>query len=171
MNVQPLFASSIFSISPILEVYQVIIYDYHDPEGVYERILKDEEALQREVTLIHANMSKFLAAENVFINDERVEQQILHVDIGLRGRPQIAYFQWVVHFQGTPRDGENELSSDIEEELAEYDIDVLYMFPGGTRIIEVETPMEYEIRNPLLFVWGQKGDIVGGYEAVRFKFP
>lgn len=171
MNVQPLFASSVFSISPALEVYQLITYDYHDPEGVYERILDDEEALQREVTIIHANMTEFLAAENVFINDKRVEQKILHVDIGLRGSPQIAYFQWVVYFQGTPRDGENTLASNVEEEEAEYDIEVLYLFPAGTQIIEVETPMEYEIRNSLLFVWCQKGDSVGGYEAVRFALP
>ncbi|MFX1318555.1 MAG: hypothetical protein ACFE9D_03910 [Promethearchaeota archaeon] len=171
MNVQPLFASSVFSISPALEVYQVIIYDYHDPEGVYERILKDQEALQQEVNMIQANMTEFLAAEKVFINDKRVNQKLLHVDIGLRGSPQIAYFQWIVHFQGTPRDGKNELSSDVEEELAEYDIDVLYLFPVGTRIIEVETPMEYVIRNPFLFVWGRKGDSVGGYEAVRFMLP
>jgi hypothetical protein len=171
MNVQPLFASSVFSISAALEVYQVITYDYHDPEGVYKRILEDEEALQLEINTIHANMTEFLAAEHVYINDKRVEQKILQVDIGLRGSPQIAYFQWVVHFQGIPREEENVLSSDVEKELAEYDIEVLYLFPMGTRINEVETPMEFETRDSLLFLWGRKGDKVGGYEAVRFSLP
>ena len=42
MNVQPLFASSVFTISSNLEVYQVINYDYKDPEGVYQNLLEDE---------------------------------------------------------------------------------------------------------------------------------
>ncbi len=171
MNVQPLFASSVFTISSELEVYQVINYDYSDPEGVYEKLLEDEEGLQIEVDKIHSNMAEFLAAEKVYINEKRVEQEIVHVDIGLRGSPEIPYFQWVIHFLGTPRSGENSLASDVEVEEAEYDIDVLYLFPAGTRILGVETPMEYEIREALLFVWARKGDAVGGHEAVRFEFP
>jgi len=171
MNVHPLFASSVFSISQNLEVYQVINYDYHDPGGVYERLLEDEEAYQSEVEKIHWNMAEFLAAEKVYINEKRVEQKIIHVDIGLRGSPEIAYFQWVIHFQGSTRSEENSLASEVEEELAEYNIEVLYLLPAGTRILEVETPMEYEIRGSLLFIWAQKGDAVGGYERVRFQFP
>jgi hypothetical protein len=171
MTVQPLFASSVFTISSELEVYQVITYDYRDSEGVYEKLLEDEEALQDEINKIHANMAEFLDAEKVFINDKRVEQKILHVDIGLRGSPKIPFFQWIVHFQGIPKEGQNSLTSMVDEELAEYDIEVLYLFPSGTRIIEVETPMEYETRNSFLFVWAQKGDKVGGHEAVRFILP
>jgi hypothetical protein len=170
MTVQPLFASSVFSVSPNLEVYQVINYDYRDSDRVYEKILDDEEALQIELEKIHSNMAEFLAAEKVYINGSRVEQKIIHVDIGLRGTPEIAYFQWVIQFQGSALAEENVLASDVEEETAEYDIEVLYLFPPRTRILDVETPMMFEIRGPLLFVWAQKGDIVGGHEAVRFQF-
>lgn len=170
MNVQPLFASSIFTISPELEVYQVINYDYSDPDGVYERLLKNENALQKEIDKIHSNMAGFLAAEKVYINEKRVEQKIIHVDIGLRGSSEIVYFQWVVYFQGSKLDEVNSLESDVEVERAEYDIEVLYLFPQNTRILDVKTPMDYEIREPLLFVWAQKGDVVGGHEAVQFLF-
>jgi hypothetical protein len=170
MNVQPLFASSIFTISPELEVYQVINYDYSDPDGVYERLLNDENALQKEINKIHSNMADFLAAEKVYINEKRVEQKIIHVDIGLRGNPEIVYFQWVVHFQGVKLNEVNSLESDVQVERAEYDIEVLYLFPQNTRILDVKTPMDYEIREPLLFVWAQKGDVVGGHEAVQFQF-
>lgn len=171
MNVQPLFASSIFTIASNLDVYQVINYDYSDPDRVYEKILEDDAALQSEIEKIHANMAEFLAAEKVLINEERVEQDILHVDIGLRGSPELVYFQWVIKFQGTVLGEENSLASYVEEEQAEYDIEVLYLFPVETRILEVVTPMEYEIRGSLLFVWAQKGDAVGGHEEVRFQFP
>ncbi|MFX1565564.1 MAG: hypothetical protein ACFFCH_06200 [Promethearchaeota archaeon] len=170
MNVNPLFASSVFSISSNLEVYQVINYDYSDPERVYAEILEDEEAVEAEIAKIHSNMAEFLAAEKVYINGNRVKQEIIHVDIGLRGTPEIAYFQWIIHFQGTPRKDENILASDVELEEAEYDIEVLYLFPTGTKILEVITPMESEIREPLLFVWAQNGDLVGGHESVRFRF-
>jgi hypothetical protein len=171
MNVKPLFASSVFSISSNLEVYQVINYDYSDPDGEYEELLGDEEAYQAEIEKIHLNMAEFLAAEKVYINDKRVEQKILHVDIGLRGCPEIAYFQWVIHFQGIAQRGENSLASDVEVEQADYDIEVLYLFPAETRILEVNTPMDYEVHGPLLFIWAQQGDAVGGHEKVRFQFP
>jgi hypothetical protein len=170
MNVRPLFASSVFTISLNLEVYQVINYDYSDPEGVYAEILEDEEAVEAEIAKIHWNMAEFLAAEKVIINGKQVKQEIIHVDIGLRGTPEIAYFQWIIHFEGTPRKDENILASEVEKEKAEYDIDVLYLFPTSTQILEVLTPMKSEVRGPVLFVWAQKGDFVGGHELVRFRF-
>ena len=170
MTVQPLFASSVFSVSSNMEVYQVINYDYRDSDRVYEKILEDEEALQFELQKIHSNMAEFLAAEKVYINESRVEQKIVHVDIGLRGTPEIAFFQWVIQFQGNALAEENVLASDVEEEVAEYDIEVLYLFPPTTKILNVDTPMMFEIRDSLLFIWAQKGDIVGGHEAVRFQF-
>jgi hypothetical protein len=170
MNVQPVFVSSIFTISSNLEVYQVINYDYSDPERVYAEILEDEEAIETEIAKIHSNMAEFLAAEKVYINGNRVVQEIVHVDIGLRGTPERPYFQWVIHFEGISRKDENILASDVETEKAEYDIEVLYLFPSDTQILEVITPMEYEVRGPLLFVWARKGDLVGGEESVRFRF-
>ena len=154
-----------------MEFCQVVNYDYRDPDGVYENLLEDEKALQKELEMIHSNMATFLEAEKVYINKERVEQKIVHVDIGIRGTPEIVYFQWVIFFQGITQKGENSLSSEVEKELAQYDIEVLYLFPTGTHILDVVTPMKYEIREPLLFVWAQEGDAVGGHESVRFQFP
>ena len=90
-----------------MEVYQVVNYDYRDPDGVYENLLEDEKALQKELEMIHSNMATFLEAEKVYINKERVEQKIVHVDIGIRGTPEIVYFQWVIFFQGITQKGEN----------------------------------------------------------------
>ena len=115
-------------------------------------------------------MARFLDAEKVYINGQRVEQKILHVDIGLRGAADIPYIQWVIFFQGKPQRGENILASDVAEEIAEYDIEVLYLFPMKTKIQEVQTPMEYDVQPPLLLVWSRKGDQVGGHEEVRFEF-
>lgn len=171
MNVQPLFASSVFSISASCEVYQVLSYDYVDPNGVYQELLKNQAAFQNEVKKLRLNMAEFLAAEKVYINGQRVEQRILDMEIGLRGSAEVPFFQWVIHFQGTPRSGENSLKSDVETEIAEYDIEVLYLFPQGTRILNVITPMENEVRGSLLLVWARKGDTVGGHEEVFFRFP
>lgn len=170
MNVLPIFASSVFSISPSCEVYQVLNYDYLDPENVYKTMLENEQAFQDEVKKIRLNMTEFLEAEKVYINDHRVEQQILHVDIGLRGRTDLVYFQWIIYFRGSPHPVTNVLRSDVEEEVTDYDIEVLYLFPTGTRINDVVTPMEYEIRDSLLLVWARKGDLVGGHEEVTFQF-
>ena len=141
LSIKPLFASSIFTISPPCQIYQVLCYDYADPEGVYERILHDEEAFEVEIIKLRGNMEKFLAVEQVYINGKRVQQEILRVDIGLRGAADVPYIQWVIFFQGPSLQGENTLISDVTEEIAQYDIEVLYLFPAGTRIKRVITPM------------------------------
>ena len=171
VRVKPLFASSLFFISRQLEVYQYLCYDYADPAGYYERILHDEEAFAREVRQLHANMEALLAEERVYINGQRVHQEVVHVDIGLRGAADVPYIQWVIFFQGKPRRGENSLASEVSEEKAPYDIEVLYLLPPGTRIKRVETPMEFEAREPLLLVWARRGDPVGGHEEVIFELP
>ena len=168
---QPIFASSVFTISHQCDFYQIVCYDYSDPDGIYASILQDKAAFLDEMKLLRANMARFLDAEKVYINGERVKQKILHVDIGLRGAADIPYIQWVIFFQGKPQRGENILASDVAEEIAEYDIEVLYLFPAGTQIMAVQTPMEYEIRESLLLVWARKGDKVGGHEEVLFQFP
>ena len=170
-KVQPLFGSAVFMVSSECEIHQVLTYDYADPEGVYKVLVEDEKSFQKEIKKLRLNMTEFLAAEKVFVNDQRVAQDILYVDIGFRGSADIPYFQWVIRFQGIPRRGVNSLKSIVEEEIAEYDLEVLYLFPTGTDIIEVKTPMEYEIRSPLLLVWARQGDKVGGYEEVFFRFP
>jgi hypothetical protein len=169
-EVQPIFASSIFTISLACQVYQVLCYDYLDPKGVYAEILHDENAFRREVKKLRSNMQRFLDAEQVAINGYPVKQEILQVDIGLRGTAEVPYIQWVVFFQGPVDSKENILSSFVAEEVAEYDIEVLYLFPEGTEIHSVQTPMEFDIRSPLLLVWARKGDKVGGYEEVKFQF-
>lgn len=170
MTVQPLFASSVFSISSTCEVYQVLTYDYFDPDGVYKNILKKEQAFEREIQTLWTNMTKILEAEKVYINDRRVDQKILHVDIGLRGSRDLPYFQWVIYFSGPPKHKVNTLRSEVDEEVAEYDIEVLYLFPAGTKIVKIITPMEYDMQGSLLLVWARKGDHVGGYEEVQFEF-
>ncbi|MFX1243578.1 MAG: hypothetical protein ACFE8F_01370 [Promethearchaeota archaeon] len=170
-NVQPLFGSAVFTVSRECEIHQVLIYDYADPEGVYKALVEDETEFRKEIKRLRQNMNAFLAAEKVYINDQRVTQEILHVDIGFRGSADIPYFQWVIHFQGFSRTGINSLKSVVEEERAEYDLEVLYLFPVGTDIIEVKTPMEYDIQRSLLLVWAREGDKVGGYEEVCFRLP
>jgi hypothetical protein len=169
-KVTPLFASSYFTISPALQIYQVVCYDYADPNGYYERILHDPVAFAKETEMLSNNMQEFLDAEEIFINGQRVEQEILHVDIGLRGAADIPFIKWVIFFQGQVQPGINSLASNVEKEVSEYDIEVLYLWPSETKIKEVITPMNYEIRGPLLLVWSRKGDIVGGYEEVSFDF-
>ena len=170
-KVQPLFASAVFTITKDCDIHQVLVYDYADPEGTYKELVEDKIAFRNEVNTLRWNMTEFLAAEKVYINDQSVTQEILHVDIGFRGTYEIPYFQWIIHFEGITRGGVNSLKSIVDEEKTDYDLEVLYLFPTGTEIIEVKTPMEYKIQDSLLFVWAREGDKVGGYEEVRFRFP
>ena len=59
----------------------------------------------------------------------------------------------------------------LEEEEAPYDFEIIWRFPGGTKITEVETNLEFEIYDDIISLWAIEGDDVGGYEKLAFELP
>ena len=59
-----------------------------------------------------------------------------------------------------------------EEGVAEYDYEVYWFLPRGSRIIEVETSTDYEIFGErFLVMWARRGDRYSGHEKIVFTLP
>ncbi len=169
--VEPVHADSFFSVSRNGEIHERLNYEYIDPEGYYRRVIRDEQLLKKEVEKLADNMQYFLDLERVEINKERVKSRVDYCDIYLKGSSEVVSVVYLIDFAGRFREGVNKIETWLEEETAPYDFEILWRFPVGTRILEIETTLDFEIYEDLVSLWALEGDDVGGYERMEFELP
>jgi hypothetical protein len=169
--VEPVHADSFFSVSRNGEIHERLSYEYADPEGYYRRVIRDEKLLKNEVEKLVDNMQHFLNLEKVMINQERVKSRVDYCDIFLKGPSEVVSVVYLIDFAGRFKEGVNRIETWLEEESAPYDFEILWRFPVGTRILEVETTLDFDIYDDIITLWAQEGDDVGGYERMEFELP
>ena len=169
--VEPVHASSFFSVSRTGEIHERLNFEYLDMEGYYRRVIRDENLLAAEVEKLVGNMQFFLDKERVEINGERVRSRVDFCDIYLKGRTDVVSVVYLIDFTGKFVDGQNVIETWLEEEEAPYDFEILWRFPVGTKIVEVETTMDFDIYDDIISLWAVDGDDVGGYEKIVFELP
>ena len=169
--VEPVHASSFFSVSRSGEIHEQLSFEYLDIEGYYRKVIRDEKLLAKEVEKLADNMQFFLDKERVEINGERVKSRVDYCDIFLKGDTDVVSVVYLIDFAGKFIDGENKIETWLEEEEAPYDFEILWRFPVGSKISEVETTMEFEIYKDIISLWAMDGDEVGGYEKIVFELP
>lgn len=167
--VEPVHASSFFSVSKSGEIHEQLNFEYLDMEGYYRRVIRDENLLATEVEKLADNMQFFLDKERVEINSQRVKSRVDFCDIYLKGHTDVVSVIYLIDFTGKLVAGENTIETWLEEEQAPYDFEILWRFPMGTKIIEVETTMDFDIYDDIISLWATEGDEVGGYEKIVFK--
>ncbi|MHA2601601.1 MAG: hypothetical protein AM324_005650 [Candidatus Thorarchaeota archaeon SMTZ1-83] len=169
--VEPVHADSFFSVSHSGEVHERLSFEYLDPEGYYRRIIRDDELLRKEAEKLSVNMQTFLDRERVEINGRRVRSQVDYTDIFLKGGTEVVAIVYLIDF-GTEFEKErNKIETWLEEETAPYDFEIIWRFPVGTEIVEIDTQLEYEIYGDLVTLWAYEEDDVGGYERMVFDLP
>jgi hypothetical protein len=166
--VEPVHADSFFSVSRTGEVHERLCFEYLDPEGYYRRVLRDEDLLRKEVENLADNMQYFLDLERVEINSERVRSRVDYCDIFLKGSTEVVSVIYLIDFAGRFHEDINRIETWLEEEEAPYDFEIIWRFPVGTIIKEIETILDFEIYGDLVTLWAQEGDEVGGYERMEF---
>jgi hypothetical protein len=169
--VEPVHASSFFSVSTTGEIHEQLNFEYLDMEGYYRRVIRDENLLAKEAEKLAGNMQYFLDKERVEINGERVRSRVDFCDIYLKGQSDVVSIIYLIDFAGRFIEGENEIETWLEEEQAPYDFEILWRFPVGTKILEVETTMDFDIYDDIISLWAIDGDDVGGYEKIVFELP
>ncbi|TFH02281.1 MAG: hypothetical protein E4H14_17775 [Candidatus Thorarchaeota archaeon] len=117
------------------------------------------------------NMQYFLDKEKVEINGERVKSRVDYCDIYLKGDTDVGSVIYLIDFTGKFTGGKNVIETWLEEEEAPYDFEILWRFPIGSKIVEVETTMDFEIYKDIISLWAMDGDEVGGYEKIIFELP
>lgn len=169
--VEPVHADSFFSVSRNGEIHERLSYEYTDPEGYYRRVIRDEKLFKREIEKLADNMQHFLDLERVEINEERVRSRVDYCDIFLKGPSEVVSVIYLIDFAGRFTENTNKIETWLEEEAAPYDFEILWRFPIGTCITEVETSLDFEIYDDIITLWALEGDDVGGYEKLQFKLP
>jgi len=167
--VEPVHASSFFSVSRIGEFHEQLNFEYLDMAGYYRKVVREENLLAKEVEKLADNMQYFLDKERVEINSERVKSQVDFCDIYLKGQTDVVSVIYLIDFTGKFVNGQNVIETWLEEEQAPYDFEILWRFPIGTKIIEVETTMDFDIYDDIISLWAIDGDDVGGYEKIIFE--
>ncbi len=169
--VEPLHAESFFSVSITGEIHERLCFEYLDPDGYYKRVVNDDALLAKEIEKLVSNMQYFLDRERVEINHERVKSIVRYVDIFPKGMSEVVGVVYLIDFAGRFKQGLNKVETWLEEEVAPYDFEIIWRYPTGTRIHEIDTLLEYEIYDDFVLLWAYEGLQVGGYERMEFELP
>ncbi|MET1160856.1 MAG: hypothetical protein ABWW65_07840 [Thermoprotei archaeon] len=167
----PIYGQGFFYMHSNGLVDQVVVFDYWDPDRVYAKILSDRIRLEREIKKLMDNMQYYLDQEEVLINGADASPQVTSVEIGLRGKPELAYVVFLIEFRGELKRGINVYENIYEEETAEYEYIVYWFFPENMRVIKAEVGVPYRIESNgrILFFRVKPGTRVGGREAIYFR--
>lgn len=170
-SVEPVHADSFFSVGQTGEIHERLCFEYVDPEGYYRRVTRDQDLLAKETEKLASNMQYFLNKERVEINKQRVRSRVDYCDIFTKGHSDVVSVVYLIDFAGRFTNGVNQIETWLEEEEAPYDFEIIWRFPVGTRVVEIETMLSYEVYGDLVILWANECDDVGGYEKMEFELP
>ncbi|ABN69539.1 conserved hypothetical protein [Staphylothermus marinus F1] len=170
-NITPLYAHGYFYMHETGLVDQVIVFDYWDPDRYYWKLLSKPMKLEEERMFLANNMQYYLDQEKVLINGVEAPPKVVDVEIGVRGKPEIAYIVFLIEFKGELKEGLNIYENIYEEEEAEYEYIVYWFMPENARIVKAELGVPYRVEpnGRVLFFRVKPGTRVGGREAIYFE--
>ncbi|WP_228546746.1 hypothetical protein [Hyperthermus butylicus] len=172
--VQPIHGQGFFYVGYGYIAYY-IVFDYNDPLGYYEAVLRNPKLYEEETLKLYYGMQELVDQEEVKVNGERVRPKVAMVDIGFRGRSSRVYIVFALRFRAPIRPGVNVYENRYEPEPIEYDYEAYWVFPPGSRILEVDMGTGSEdweiVDDNVLAIYGKRGGRTGGYEKIVFRMP
>ncbi|RLG87802.1 MAG: hypothetical protein DRO15_04240 [Thermoprotei archaeon] len=170
-EVKPVHAQAFFTVAPGFILYY-LIFDYYDPLGYYEFVIRNENLFNKEIMKLSINMQSFLDNEKVIVNGVRVRPRVDMIDMGFRGSKHRPYITFLIRFSAPIRIGKNTYENKYEPEIAQYDYVAYWSFPPKSKILEVIVGENYDIlHGNLLVLYGKKGVKTLGYEKIVFEIP
>jgi len=170
-SVEPIYAQGFFYVSMDYISYY-LVFDYYDPMEYYSVVQSNEELFDKEVSKLWANMQSFLDEEKVYVNNVRVRPKVSMIDIGFRSGKKRPYIVFLIRFKVPIKIGVNEYYNEYEPEVPEYDYVAYWVFPPGSKILNVDIGGGEEwsiVSNNILAIYGKKGVKTGGYERIIFE--
>ncbi|MEM1645950.1 MAG: hypothetical protein QXL96_08830 [Ignisphaera sp.] len=171
-HVEPVYAQGFFYVS-LGYISYYLVFDYNDPYGYYETVLRDEKLFNDEVSKLWANMQSFLDDEQVVVNNVKVKPRIVMIDIGFRGSKRRPTIVFCIRFKAPIKIGLNIYENRYEPEVVEYDYVAYWVFPPSSRILKVDMGSGGEewdiVSKNILVIYGYKGRKTGGYEYIEFE--
>ncbi len=174
-EVSPIYAEGIHVLDVTGNVWLILIFEYRDPKTYYYTLARrDQERLLEELETIMNNMQHFLDEEIIRINNERARPEVKDIILGFRGTPHRPYIEFYINFRGPLKPGVNRYDNFYEEEIAEYDYEILWIFPEGCRVLSYHIAGEGTVlgsTDNILVVHVRKGTRVGAHEWIEFEVP
>ena len=169
-KIKPIHGQAFFTLGYRGVFQQILTFDYLDPDEFYYQILHDHESYEAEMQSLLDSMNELLSKEEISINGERAEAEALAVNLDFRGEAEKPTISFYIEFAGKLNlRGENVYENRYEPGVAEYDYEVYWFLPKGSKILEVVTSTEYEVYGErFLVMWARLGDRYEGYEKIRF---
>jgi len=165
----PIYGYGIFNVC-MNEVIQHVIFEYSDPKRTYLEVIRDESRLKEELINLRDNMQYFLDNEVVKINNARVYPKVISVDVGFAGGYERPFIKYTIVFEAPIKHGINIYEDNYEPEIAEYDYIVTWVFPRGSKVVEVDVGFPYELINERILTFRvNEGSETPGYERIVFK--
>ncbi len=167
----PTYAYGIFNVCRN-EVVQHIIFEYVDPAKEYADIVRNPSRLNKELEILRRNMQSFLDEEDVRINDIRVYPKVVDVEIGFSGSYERPYIKYLIVFDAPLKSGVNKYEDTYEPDIVEYDYIVTWVFPKGSKVLEVNVGFNYKVINDrIITFYVPEGSETPGYEMISFLLP
>ena len=173
-QIEPIYGQGLFFVGWNYIAYY-LVFDYHDPLGYYDAILRNEKLFNDEIAKLWANMQSFLDEEEVIVNGVRVHPRVIMIDIGFRGSKRRPYIVFAIRFRAPIKPGRNVYENRYESEVAEYDYVAYWIFPPGSKVLEVDMGAGNEewdvVGKNIVVIYGYRGKRTGGYERIVFEVP
>ena len=152
-----------------------LVFDYIDPMGYYDAVMRDERLFEEEVNKLYYGMQELVDKEEVVVNGERVRPRVAMVDIGFRGRRDRVFIVFALRFRAPTRPGRNIYENRYEPEEIEYSYEAYWVFPPGSKVLEVDMGAGSEdwdiVGGNVVAIYGRRGGRTGGYEKIVFQLP
>ncbi|MEM3538663.1 MAG: hypothetical protein QW193_05180 [Nitrososphaerales archaeon] len=169
-KVKPIHAHGFFWVSREGMVNQTIIFDYYDDKGYYYSLLHKPYEYEKEMMKLFYSMQSFLDQEKILMNNIKCKPKVLTVSLDHRGFESLPCITFLITFKSRTKIGLNKYENFYEKGVVEYDYEAYWIFPKRTKILEVESTIEYEIvANKILIMRARKGDKYSGYEKIVFN--
>jgi len=170
-EVTPIYGLGMFFVRESGLVEQIVVFEYHDPGGIYKSIVSSERELEREKKRLAQNMQYYLDQEDVRINGKPVYPRVVDVEIGFRGDQNYPYITFFILFAGELKAGLNVYEDAYEPEKAEYAYRVYWVLPTRARVLRADVGVTYSILGGgrILTFSVEKGTNIRGYERIEFE--
>ncbi|MCP8307189.1 MAG: hypothetical protein H3Z53_08490 [archaeon] len=169
-GVEPIHAHGFFWVSREGIVNQTIIFDYYDDKGYYASLLHKPDEYEQEMIKLFYSMQNLLDQEKILMNNIKCKPKVLTVSLDHRGLENLPCITFLITFKGQTKIGSNKYENFYEKGIVEYDYEAYWVFPQRTKILEVESLIEYEIiAKNILIMRARRGDRYSGYEKIVFN--
>lgn len=168
-EVEPTHAHGFFWVSREGIVNQTVVFDYYDDKGYYASILHKPDEYEQEMIKLLCSMQNLLDQEKILMNNIKCKPKVLTVSLDHRGLENLPCITFLITFKGKIKVGLNTYENFYEKGIVEYDYEAYWVFPKRTKILGVESSIEYEIvAKNILIMRARRGDRYSGYEKILF---